>query len=59
MALSDVEIWAELTNGRLVITPDPGARVGPSSVDLLLGPELLILPSPEEVKGITVSPRTS
>lgn len=56
MALSDVEIWAELNAGRLVIDPNPGARIGPSSVDLLLGPELLVLPPTEEAAGITVSP---
>ena len=56
MALSDVEIWAELSTGRLKIDPDPGERVGPSSVDLLLASSIRILPSPDDVRGVSVAP---
>ncbi len=54
MPLSDTEIWAELTTGRLVIDPPPTAeRVGSSSIDLLLHSDILVLrPSP----GVIVDP---
>ena len=59
MTLSDVEIWAEIGAGRLVLDPSPnGDRIGNSSIDLLLHDELLILPSREKVEsmGITINP---
>lgn len=57
MPLSDVEIWAEIGAGYLIIDPPPTHdRVGPSSIDFLLHSELLSLPTPEEVNGITVDP---
>jgi len=57
MALSDVEIWAEIVAGRLVIDPTPSPdRVVGSSVDLLLHEELLVLPSRDEVMGISINP---
>ena len=40
MPLSDVEIWAELGAGRLIIDPHPDTdRVDSSSIDLLLHEE--------------------
>ncbi|MBI4201292.1 MAG: dCTP deaminase [Chloroflexi bacterium] len=57
MTLSDVEIWAELGSGRLIIDPLPEAdRVTGSSIDLLLYKELLVLPTQSEVKGVTIDP---
>jgi len=57
MPLSDVEIWAELGLGRLVITPPPTPdRVDSSSIDLLLHEELTILPEQSTVSGITIDP---
>ena len=57
MPLSDVEIWAELGVGRLVIDPHPTAdRVDSSSVDLRLHEELVILPEHAAVSGITIDP---
>ena len=55
MPLSHIEIWAELEAGRLIIDPplDP-INVDSSAVDLLLAPELLVLP--EKLTGITVDP---
>ncbi len=61
MTLSDVEIWAEIGAGRLVLDPPPdGDRIGNSSIDLLLHEELTVLPSREKVvsMGITVNPST-
>ncbi len=46
MALSNVEIWAEIRAERLVFDPpvDAENHIGSSSVDLLLGERLLVLP---------------
>ncbi|MCY4581684.1 MAG: dCTP deaminase [Chloroflexi bacterium] len=57
MVLSDTEIRAALDDNRLKIDPYPGERIGPSSVDLLLHPSLRILPSPDEVRGVSIDPR--
>ena len=54
MVLSDTEIRAELDVERLKIDPYPEGRIGPSSVDLLLHPSLRILPSPEEMRGLSI-----
>ena len=57
MPLSDVEIWAEIGAGYLEIDPLPiPDRVVSSSIDLLLHTEILVLPNPEDVRGITVDP---
>lgn len=57
MVLSDVEIWAELSAGRLFVDPPPDAdRVVGSSIDLLLHDEIVALPEIEEVRGISVDP---
>ena len=57
MVLSDTEIRAALGDNRLKIDPYPAERIVPSSVDLLLHPSLRILPSPEEVRGVSIDPR--
>ena len=57
MVLSDTEIRAALDDNRLKIDPYPGERIGPSSVDLLLHPSLRLLPSPEEVRGVSIDPK--
>lgn len=48
MPLSDIEIWAEINAGHLVIEPPPdeSAVVG-SSIDLLLHEDLTALPQEE------------
>jgi dCTP deaminase len=59
MALSDVEIWAEIGAGWLEIDPPPSLdRVVASSIDLLLHYEILLLPPPNDpaIRGITVDP---
>lgn len=57
MVLSDIEIWAEVQAGRLVIDPAPNeSRVNSSSVDLLLDTEIIALPLNSEVQGISVNP---
>jgi dCTP deaminase len=57
MPLSDVEIWAELSAGRLVIDPTPEAtRISGSSIDLVLFEDLLILDDASETTGISVFP---
>ena len=57
MPLSDVEIWAEIGAGYLKIDPIPSPdRVVASSIDLLLHTEILVLPNPEDVRGISVDP---
>ena len=57
MALSDVEIWAELGAGRLVIEPTPDAdRVVSSSIDLLLHDNIVALPDEADVRGISIDP---
>lgn len=56
MVLSDTEIRAELDAQQLKIDPYPEGRIGPSSVDLLLHPSLRILPSPDEVRGVSLDP---
>ncbi len=58
MIMSDLEIRAAINQGRLAFTPpipENSDRIGSSSVDLLLAPELLVFPPPT-VAGITVSP---
>ena len=57
MALSDVEIRAEIAAERLVFDPpiyEEERRIGSSAVDLLLHEELLILPGRES--GISIDP---
>ena len=56
MILSNTEVEEELNAQRLAIDPYPEKRIGPSSVDLLLHPSLRILPSPDEVRGISITP---
>lgn len=57
MPLSDVEIWAEIGAGRLVIDPTPDAdRVVGSSIDLLLHDDIVGLPDESEVRGISIDP---
>ena len=57
MPLSDVEIWAEMGAGRLIIDPPPTIdRVDSSSIDLLLHQELIILPDRADAIGITIDP---
>lgn len=57
MALSDVEIRAEINAKRLIFDPpiDDEKRIGSSSVDLLLHEELLILPE-KRVPGVVINP---
>lgn len=56
MALSDVEIRAEIVAKRLIIEPPVvnTDRIGSSSIDLLLHEDLVVLP--ERVPGVTVDP---
>ncbi len=56
MALSDVEIQAEIDAKRLIFEPpvDDTERIGSSAVDLLLHEELLVLP--ERVAGVSIDP---
>jgi len=55
MPLSDIEIWAEINAGRLIIDPIVTAEsVGGSSLDLLLHEELRIFPKTDEFKGLSV-----
>jgi dCTP deaminase len=57
MPLSDVEIWAEIGAGYLIIDPLPTHdRVGASSIDFLLHSEIIALPNPEAATGIAVDP---
>ena len=58
MVLSDVEIRAEINEERLVFDPPiplRDGRIDSSSVDLLLHPDLIVLPS-ERVRGVTIVP---
>ena len=58
MVLSDIEIKAEIDAERLVFDPpisNPRERIDSSAVDLLLHPDLILLPS-ERVPGITIVP---
>ena len=57
MALSDIEIIAEIEARRLIFAPSVHERnrIGSSSVDLLLHDELIILPA-NRVPGINVDP---
>ena len=58
MVLSDVEIKAEIDAERLVFDPPiayEDERIDSSAVDLLLHPDLILLPS-ERVQGITIVP---
>ena len=57
MVLSDTEIRTTLGDNQLKIDPYPKDRIGASSVDLLLHPSLRILPSPEEVRGVSIDPK--
>ena len=56
MVLSRNEIQAEIAAGRLKFDPPVGSQIGPSSVDLMLGDELLLLPKPGEYEGPIVEP---
>ena len=57
MPLSDIEIWAELGAGHLIIDPPPSIeRVDSSSIDLLLHEEIIIIPDRAAVAGITIDP---
>lgn len=58
MALSNVEILAEIEHERLVFDPpiiDQDDRIDSSAVDLLLHPDLILLPS-RPVAGVTIVP---
>ena len=58
MALSNVEIRAEIDQERLVFDPpitNPNDRIDSSAVDLLLHPDLILLPS-RPVAGVTIVP---
>ena len=57
MALSDIEIRAEINAKRLIFEPpiEDERRIGSSSVDLLLHEELLILPK-KRVPGVLIDP---
>lgn len=59
MILSDGEIWEALENGDIVITPYPNdsSLVQPSSIDLRLGPKLLVHKR-ESVQGVSIDPST-
>ena len=58
MVLSDVEIKAEIAAERLIFDPSVGIddqRIDSSAVDLLLHPDLILLPS-HRVQGVTIVP---
>ena len=58
MVLSDIEIRAEIEAKRLVFEPpitNPDERIDSSAVDLLLHPDLILLPE-ERVTGVTIVP---
>lgn len=60
MVFSDIEIKAEIQTKRLVFDPpiaddDDDERIDSSAVDLLLHPDLIILPS-ERFQGVTIVP---
>ena len=58
MVLSNVEILAEIAQKRLVFDPpitDTEDRIDSSAVDLLLHPDLILLP-PRPVSGVTIVP---
>lgn len=58
MVLSDIEIKAEIDAERLVFDPPiprDSDRIDSSAVDLLLHPDLILLPS-QRVPGITIVP---
>ena len=58
MVLSDVEIEAEIAQKRLVFDPpitNLADRIDSSAVDLLLHPDLILLP-PRPVAGVTIVP---
>ena len=56
MVLSRNEIQAEIAAGRLKFDPPVSSQIGPSSVDLMLGDELLLLPKSGEYQGPIVEP---
>jgi dCTP deaminase len=56
MVLSRNEIEVEIAAGRLKFDPPVSSQIGPSSVDLMLGDELLVLPKPGEDEGPIVEP---
>ena len=60
MVLSDGEIWEALEKGEIVLDPFPEDRelVQPSSLDLRLGPTLL-LHSDEPIPGVSIDPQSS
>ena len=58
MVLSDIEIKAEIVAERLIFAPPiaiDDQRIDSSAVDLLLHPDLTILPS-ERIAGVTIVP---
>ena len=56
MPLSNVEIWAELGAGRLIIDPPTYDRVDSSSIDLILHEEIIVLPDVAQAQGVTIDP---
>ena len=56
MVLSRNEIETEIAAGRLKFDPPVSSRIGPSSIDLMLGDELLLLPKPGETIEAIVEP---
>ena len=58
MVLSDIEIKAEIDAERLIFDPpifNPRERIDSSAVDLLLHPDLILLPF-DRVQGVTIVP---
>jgi dCTP deaminase len=53
MLLSDHDIRAELTAGRIQLSPCDYSRIQPSSIDVCLGPEFLVYHP-----GVVVDPKT-
>lgn len=59
MVMSDIEIWAEIAEKRLVFDPsipEKSDRFGSSSVDMLLHEEMIVLPA-GPVDDVIVRPR--
>lgn len=60
MALSDIEITAEILAKRLIFDPELAKdQIGPSSVDLRLHSELILPPDREKASGIRIDPTSS
>ena len=57
MLLSRGEIQEALASGEVIISPDPvnSSRIQPASLDLRLGPELMVHSS-EPVRGVSIDP---